>query len=128
MARIVTAAIIIRNGRVLCTRRAPGQSHAGAWEFPGGKLGKGETWRGCLEREIQEELGVTGHAGEKVCEVMHTYARGAIRLVAYRFECECDAFVLRVHDEMIWADDKMLSALAFTAADRAILPLVCELL
>jgi 8-oxo-dGTP diphosphatase len=36
--KVVSACVAIDNGRVLLTRRAPGQKLEGMWEFPGGKL------------------------------------------------------------------------------------------
>ena len=54
----VTAAIIIKSGRVLIGRRRPGKHLAGYWEFPGGKMESGETPESCLKREIFEEMGL----------------------------------------------------------------------
>ncbi len=39
----VAAALIQRQGLVLICRRRADQDHAGKWEFPGGKLERGET-------------------------------------------------------------------------------------
>ena len=39
----VVAAIVERNEQVLVTRRPPGSHLAGMWEFPGGKIGDGES-------------------------------------------------------------------------------------
>jgi 8-oxo-dGTP diphosphatase len=52
----VVAAILARGDRVLLTRRPPGSSHAGCWEFPGGKVEAGETPEEAIAREIREEL------------------------------------------------------------------------
>ena len=56
--KLVAAAVVRRNGRVLVTRRAPGQNLAGKWEFPGGKIEGHETAAECIKRELQEELGL----------------------------------------------------------------------
>ena len=56
--KIVTAAIVLQDNKVLLTRRALGQSLEGYWEFPGGKVEEGESLQECLKREIFEELGV----------------------------------------------------------------------
>ena len=50
---IVTAAIIMEDGRVLINQRPPGDSLAGRWELPGGKLETGEDPREGLRRECR---------------------------------------------------------------------------
>ena len=42
----VTAAIILKNSKVLIVQRAPGKNLAGKWEFSGGKTEPGETPQG----------------------------------------------------------------------------------
>ena len=51
----VAAAVIFQNGKILVTRRGPGEKHAGCWEFPGGKLEASETFQQCIERELETE-------------------------------------------------------------------------
>ena len=40
---VVAGALVDADGRVLITRRPNGKEMAGLWEFPGGKIEKGET-------------------------------------------------------------------------------------
>ena len=49
----VVAAIIHEDGKIFATQRGYGE-FAGGWEFPGGKLEKGESPEHALVREIQE--------------------------------------------------------------------------
>lgn len=98
----VTAAVIEREGRYLIARRAPGQSHAGRWEFPGGKIEPGETAEECLERELAEEFGVRVRAGRFLVASRHTYPGGAIELLAYETVLLSGDFLLRVHDRIEW--------------------------
>ncbi len=56
---VVAALIRDSDGRLLLQRALPGKSHAGQWEFPGGKVENGESPRFALRREIAEELGLT---------------------------------------------------------------------
>ena len=56
--RVVAVALIDRRGRVLLQKRRAGARHGGLWEFPGGKVERGETPESALIREIAEELGV----------------------------------------------------------------------
>ena len=44
--------VVTRKGRVLMVRRR----RDGLWMFPGGRRRAGESDRGCLRREIKEEL------------------------------------------------------------------------
>ena len=46
------------DGRFLIARRPTGKSHAGLWEFPGGKIHADETPEQALAREFAEELDV----------------------------------------------------------------------
>jgi 8-oxo-dGTP diphosphatase len=71
----VAAAIILRSGRVLVTRRGPTENLAGCWEFPGGKLESDETPQECIIRELQEELGLSAIAKEIIAESVYTYPR-----------------------------------------------------
>jgi 8-oxo-dGTP diphosphatase len=43
--KVVTAAIIFSDQKVLLTRRGPSEKLAGFWEFPGGKVEDEETKR-----------------------------------------------------------------------------------
>ena len=55
---VVAAALIDSGGRVLLQQRASHRSMPGLWEFPGGKVERGETPEAALVRELDEELGV----------------------------------------------------------------------
>jgi 8-oxo-dGTP diphosphatase len=70
---LVAAAIVIEGDRVLLTQRKAGTHLAGAWEFPGGKVGVGEDPRDALRRELEEELGIDATAGEIVDVTFHRY-------------------------------------------------------
>jgi 8-oxo-dGTP diphosphatase len=70
---LVAAAILIEGDRVLLTQRKAGTHLAGAWEFPGGKVGVGEDPRAALRRELEEELGIDAIAGEIVDVTFHRY-------------------------------------------------------
>jgi 8-oxo-dGTP diphosphatase len=58
MLKVVAAALIDDDKRVLLAQRPEGKSLAGLWEFPGGKLEEDETPEEALVRELREELGI----------------------------------------------------------------------
>lgn len=55
---VAAAALVDPDNRVLIAQRPEGKTLAGLWEFPGGKLGPGETPEEALVRELHEELGI----------------------------------------------------------------------
>jgi 8-oxo-dGTP diphosphatase len=86
---IVTAAILLNEGRVLITRRPPGGRHPGSWEFPGGKVEPPETPRECLARELAEELAITVAVGDLLARTRYSYPDLSIDLLA--FNCTTNA-------------------------------------
>jgi mutator protein MutT len=54
----VVAAVIRRESQVLLALRPTHKRHGGLWEYPGGKVGDGESQEEALARELLEELGV----------------------------------------------------------------------
>ena len=55
---VVAAVIRDDDGRVLLTRRPDHKHMGGLWEFPGGKVARGESPEQALCRELEEELGL----------------------------------------------------------------------
>ena len=55
---VAAVALVDSDGRVLIAQRPEGKAMAGLWEFPGGKVGPGETPEEALIRELAEELGI----------------------------------------------------------------------
>lgn len=55
---VAAAALIDTDNRILVTQRPAGKWMEGYWEFPGGKIEKGELPEFALMRELREELGI----------------------------------------------------------------------
>jgi len=62
----VVGAAVVRDGRVLASRRTAPAHLAGLWEFPGGKVEADESDEQALVRELEEELGVTAEIGARI--------------------------------------------------------------
>lgn len=121
----VAAAIAFSKDRVLVTRRAAGQSLAGHWEFPGGKLEDGESVQDCIVRELKEELSISVRAGEIMTQSVYEYAGGAINLIAVYVELHDWDLRLSVHDAFEWVHPLDLRALDLAPAD---IPIAEELI
>jgi len=81
----VTAGLIWKQGRVLIAKRPEGSQNEGFWEFPGGKQEKDESLEDCLEREIEEELGVRIKPVAELLTVEHDYGTKVVSL--HVFHC-----------------------------------------
>jgi mutator protein MutT len=113
----VTAAIIVKNGKVFAARRRPGIHLAGLWEFPGGKLEAGETPEQCLVRELQEEFAISARVGVFIGESVYDYGSKIVRLMAYQVEHLTGDFKLIDHDELRWLSLDELNSVEWAPAD-----------
>jgi len=115
--RVVAAALIDR-GRVLIAERPAGKHMAGWWEFPGGKVGAGETDSEALVRELREELGVEAEPSHEIMTLTHDYPDRVVDLVLFR------ATVLRGEprgldgQQLKWVDCGALASERLLEADR----------
>lgn len=84
--QIAVAAGILTDskGRVLIARRPEGAHQGGWWEFPGGKLRRGETPLQGLIRELREELGIEVRAARPLLAYRHEYPERVIDLHVWR--------------------------------------------
>lgn len=62
----MVGAALVRDGRVLASRRTEPPRLAGLWEFPGGKVEPGESDVQALVRELCEELQVCVEVGDRL--------------------------------------------------------------
>jgi len=102
---------------VLLTRRKAHQSFPGYWEFPGGKVEKGEAPPQALEREIKEEIGCRIRVGT-VAEVVR-YAYPEFDLVMPVYEARILAGTPRPLEvaEVVWAPRRHLLRRKMPPAD-----------
>lgn len=87
------------------------------WEFPGGKVERGESPRSALVREIDEELGCSVAVGDIVTRTVHAYDFATIDLTTYFCELTGNAPTLREHADSRWLTPDCLSDLTWAPAD-----------
>ncbi len=115
--KLVTAALIIQDGRGLIAQRATPPSLAGFWEFPGGLLEDGESLEECLIREIREELEVNISISRWYGESIYDYDSGSINLQAFVCVLERGSLKPNVHSKLVWSSLEELSQWQFLPAD-----------
>jgi len=76
-------AVIEKDGRILIQKRPSRGLLADLWEFPGGKVERGESLVRALRREVHEELGVEIEGVRRLTTVRHAYTRFQVTLHAY---------------------------------------------
>ncbi|AGF74209.1 mutator MutT protein [Bartonella australis AUST/NH1] len=86
---VVACALLDRDNRVLLTERPQGKTLAGLWEFPGGKVEKGETPEESLIRELEEELGVYVRAGDLLPLTFASHGYETFHLLMPFYHCHC---------------------------------------
>ena len=120
MPVIVAAAVLIREGRVLLTRRAEGQHLAGMWEFPGGKLEPGESPEAALTRECLEECGIEIEVGEILDVTHHRYPEKDVLLLFYRCALRTGAVRNLQVAEHAWVSPDELDRYSLPPADQGV--------
>jgi len=116
----VAAGLVFRKGLLLITQRYPDAHLGGLWEFPGGKRDKEESFVECLERELDEELGIKVAVGERIGSITHHYPEKSVHIEFYYCDWQChEPRPLGCHD-LRWVNAEELSGYAFPEADHAI--------
>lgn len=94
--------ILLQNGMVLLGKRSGGKFGAGLWEFPSGRLEKGETpYEGAI-REGKEELNLSLTPLQIINA--YTFKRGDDDLMLMNILCDFkgDLRISDEHDELQW--------------------------
>jgi 8-oxo-dGTP diphosphatase len=123
--KLVAAAVIISDGKVLIARRKKGETHEGLWEFPGGKVEPGETPQQCLERELIEELGLIVRAGKILADSIDRSDHGFFMIMAIEAEIQSGELKLTVHDKVEWIEPRDLTTFNLAPADRDLCMKIC---
>ena len=117
---VVLGAIIEKEGKILLARRAQGRNSAGKWEFPGGKLEKGETEQECLMRELKEEMNVEAEVGDHFMDGGSKEEKANIHLRTYKTKLLSYDFNLTAHDIVVWVKPEEIMSYDLATADITI--------
>lgn len=116
--KLVVAALIVKDGKVLVCQRTRHQTMPLKWEFPGGKVEPNEEPVDALRRELEEELGIRAQIGPQSAVIRHTYKDGAAVELRFhlvtQFEGEIENRIFR---EVRWTSPEELPTYDFLEAD-----------
>ena len=83
---VAVAAIVNSKDEVLVSLRKQGTHLGGYWEFPGGKLEKGESVADGLFRELKEELDIVPLSTRPLIRTRHHYPEKSVLLDVWKIE------------------------------------------
>ena len=123
----VVAGIIFFENQILCVQRPKNklQYISEKFEFPGGKIEKGETKEEALQRELFEELSIEVNIQSFYLTVVHEYPDFELTMYSYICEVETKKLTLNEHICLEWLTLNELQKLDWAAAD---IPIVDKLL
>ena len=79
--KIEAAAAVIKKDDLYFIQKRPSKGLlADLWEFPGGKMNRGEAPKEALRRELKEELGVSLVSAKHLLHIKHSYTKFQVRL------------------------------------------------
>lgn len=121
----VCCAIIEHQDKVLVAQRSESMLLPLQWEFPGGKVEKGETDEECIIREIKEELTMQIRIVKQLTTIVHHYDTFSLELIPFVCICVSPIFEKTEHKCIVWSDKNSLLDYNWAAAD---IPIVKEYL
>jgi 8-oxo-dGTP diphosphatase len=123
MIIVVTAIIERADRRILIGQRRRNDTSPLKWEFPGGKVRKGEDPQAALARELREELDVTLTRSVEMSRTRHKYATSSEELDIrfYAAAIEEKELTPKAFEQISWVLPKELGDYDFLAANKQLI-------
>ncbi len=121
IVHVAVAVIVNKNNEVCISLRHKDSHQGGLWEFPGGKIERGETSENALIREIKEELNLEIEQSHCMITITHDYHDKRVCLHVHRVR-SYHGLVTGVEGQQIkWVDITALLDHDFPAANLPII-------
>ena len=122
--RTIAVGIVRKNGRLLITRRQLDGLLGGLWEFPGGKLEKGEDSPSACVREIREETGIHVKIDSFLTRIKHAYTHFKIEMDVFYCHYVSGEIELNGPIDHKWVQISEINGFPFPKANLKFIPLI----
>src|SRR5690606_4366309 len=117
----VVCAVIIKEDKILIAQRSEKMKLPLKWEFPGGKLEKGENEEEAIVREIREELNIEIFPSQRISSHVHDYGSLKIKLIAFLCTYISGELRLLEHKDVKFVPLELLTEYDLAEADLPII-------
>ncbi len=121
----VVAAVIRDKDKIFATARGYGE-FKGWWEFPGGKIEKGETPEQALVREIKEELTATIKVEDLIHTIEYDYPTFHLSMDCFFSKLEEGELILKEAESAKWLTRDELDSVNWLPADKELIERIKE--
>lgn len=125
---VAVGVVINPQHQVLVAKRPPGKPYAGYWEFPGGKLEKGEDVLQALTRELQEEVNITPKQLQPLIKIEQPLANKRFLLDTWLITDYSGELNANESQKLAWVSISELHNLKFPPANEAIVEKLMSLM
>ena len=128
--RVVAAIIVDKRPEdgssiIFATQRGYGEYKDG-WEFPGGKIERGETPQEALTREIMEELDTEIEVGDLIDTIEYDYPKFHLSMDCFWCKLKKGDLILKEHEAARWLDKDTIDSVNWLPADITIIEKIKE--
>jgi len=113
----IVACLLVHAGKILIAQREAKDSYGLLWEFPGGRVERGESHWQALKREIKEELNIEIEVGEPLGVFFDENEEIRIKVHLYRCFLKGGKIEARECASFRFITPKELSAVDFAPLD-----------
>ncbi len=117
LIKVVGAIIENNEHEILCALRSPKMAMPNHFEFPGGKIEKGESYKEAIEREIREELNCKVKFNSIFNENVYDYGDFIVSLTTVKCSLISGTPTADEHSKLIWLKRENLKSLVWAPAD-----------
>lgn len=122
----VAVGVIIKDKKILIAQRMSGQHLEGFWEFPGGKLEKGESAESALARELEEELSIKVERSQFLFDLEYDYPEKSVKLSIFTVSEFVGRPLGAEGQPLVWCHIDELSNYTFPPANDPIVKYLLE--